>query len=216
MKFETPPISAPAERPSESEMELRKRQIQALEGANIPPRYKGAKIEDLSKVPADSREKYAATIEKLKALLYHRCTLAMLGKVGPGKTWMACAIVHEFCRAGRYAVYMEAMDYFIALQETYDDGAKANASAVEQKYVRPELLILDAMEERADTSWNDRMLVRLINKRYAAEKSTVLISNEDVKAFKTRVGDSIADRIRDEGGFIVCDWPSLRGRINHA
>ncbi len=201
---------------ADEQRDLIRRRNAAWEAANVPERYKGAKLDDLSGVPDESLSAYREAVGKIKVLLDRRCTMALIGHVGPGKTWMACALVREFCKHARSAIYLEAMDYFVALQETYGDGAKANASTIEAKYIKPELLVLDAMEERADTDWNDRMLVRLVNKRYAAEKSTILISNEEKAAFTARVGASIADRIRDDGGIVTCGWKSLRGRINHA
>ena len=68
----------------------------------------------------------------------------------------------------------------------------------------------------ADTPAKDRMLTRLIDKRYAAELSTVLITNETAKQFVERVGPSVADRIRDDGQMVVCEWKSLRGRNTSA
>lgn len=193
----------------------------------LPPRYAAASLEDWERVPEmvteelgggsrrswDVRRRYQECTRKLARLLDAPAMVALLGRRGPGKTHMACALVNAFRSRERHALYLDAMDYFIELQETYDDHARRSQSAVEKKYLAPELLVLDAMEERADTAWNDRMLVRLIDKRYKAELSTVLISNEEVPAFNARVGPSIADRIRDDGGRIECAWPSLRGRI---
>ncbi len=177
-------------------------------------KYKDAKIESLELLPADVAPGYSIALESLKHLLNEPAMLAMIGGRGAGKTWMACALVREFCKYGRSAMYLEAMDYFLELQETFDNGCKINSASVERKHIAPELIVLDAMEERADTAWNDRMLVRLINKRYAANKSTLMISNQDAATFKKHIGESIEDRIRDGGGIILCNWKSLRGRIN--
>jgi DNA replication protein DnaC len=194
-----------------------------IAAARIPERYRAATFDDVEHLPAELKDDagkvwpvqslYTMKVGQLAVLLHRPGMVALIGRRGPGKTHMACALVNAFCRAARSAVYIDAMDYFIELQETYDEQARRSQSAVEEKYLRPELLVLDAMEERADTAWNDRMLVRLIDKRYKAERSTVLISNESEAAFNDRVGPSIADRIRDDGGKIECLWPSLRGRL---
>src|SRR5206468_2068917 len=105
------------------------------------------------------------------------------------------------------------MDYFLELKATYDDAAKTTQERVEQNWLRPELLVLDEAHERGDTPWEDRMLTRLVNLRYEAMVSTILISNHDEETFAKRVGTSIADRIADGGGLILCGWASLRGRI---
>lgn len=184
-----------------------------LERCGIPARYSEADLNDLTSVPEDVRGRYADVAGRLLQLMGNPCILALLGKRGPGKTWMGCGLVREFCQAGRPARYLDVMDYFVEVKQTYSDRARRDESQVETDYVRPHLLVIDELHERGDTPWEDRMLTRLINKRYAANVATVLISNDDIRTFMSRVGDSIKDRILDGGGFIPCDWQSLRGRI---
>jgi DNA replication protein DnaC len=179
----------------------------------VPANYVGADLFNVENIPEPSRAAYLKKSRQLAGLMERSGIVVLLGNVGTGKTHMACALVQAFCRQRRRAMYAEAMDYFIDLQESYGQGAGTTPRKVENKYLLPELLILDAMEERADTPWNDRMLFRLVNKRYAAGQSTVLISNEQEKEFNARVGASIADRIRDGGGRIICNWKSLRGNV---
>ena len=100
-----------------------------------------------------------------------------------------------------------------AIKGTYDDRGKVSASQVEEKYCKPALLVLDAMEERRETEWEDRIITRLIGKRYDEELNTILISNQTIDEFKDRIGTTILDRIGDHGAIIECTWPSLRGRI---
>lgn len=219
MRFQIPKniVDAPTANAEETrvvEAELRNKQARCWKDANVPEKYRRADFGMIGSLPPDVSEPYAKTISSLQHLLEQPAMLAMIGGRGAGKTWMACALVREFCKAGRSAMYLEAMDYFLELQETFDNGCKINSASVERKHIAPELIVLDAMEERADTAWNDRMLVRLINKRYAANKSTLMISNQDATTFKKHIGESIEDRIRDGGGIIKCDWKSLRGRIN--
>lgn len=202
----------PDEKAADLKEQARRRTLE--ENSGVPARYRTAGNPfDMNAVPDDAVVKYDETVKALASLIGKPGMVALLGPRGTGKTWMACGLVTTFCRHGRYALYRDAMDYFLELKASYDDGAKVNQQAIEARYLRPELLVLDEVHERGDTAWEDRMLTRLINKRYAAELSTVLISNQDEKTFAERIGASIADRIHDGGGVIVCDWESLRGRI---
>lgn len=184
--------------------------------SGVPARYRGASLADaLARVPAEVREKYGEAAARLARLLERPGIVAMIGPRGPGKTWLGCALVLEFCRRGRAAVRLAAMDYFVELKQTYDARARRDESQVETDYVRPDLVVIDELHERGDTAWEDRMLTRIVNKRYEEGRATVLISNQMLAEFTTRVGPSIAERMNDdEGGVIVCDWPSLRGRVN--
>lgn len=55
------------------------------------------------------------------------------------------------------------------------------------------------------------LLDEVINERYAAERPTLLTTNLDPEAFKSRYGDRIADRIREVGEVHGCGRQSLRG-----
>jgi DNA replication protein DnaC len=199
-----------------AEIERRRAEFQVEElrkAARVPKRYATANLDDLSKLPDDTKMRYSGAVRQLRQLLVKPATVALIGSRGPGKTHMACGLVHAFCGAGRGARYLNAMDYFIELKATYDSQAKRDEAQVERDYLRPSLLVIDELHERGDTQWEDRMLTRLVNQRYENEKATVLVCNLAAEEFEKRIGDSIADRINQGGGIIVCDWPSLRGRI---
>ncbi len=200
-------------RQAEEKAEFEKKQAACRKASNVPQRYEAARFDDTARLPADVVPKYLSAGEKLQKILKTPVCVAMVGPRGPGKTHLGCALINAFCDQARAAVYLDAMEYLVLLKRTYGGKTGADEYQVEQQYLKPELLVLDEMHERGDTAWEDRMLTRLVNKRYAAEKATLLISNQTGNDFKVRVGDSIADRIKDEGGIIVCDWPSVRGRI---
>ncbi len=180
--------------------------------SGIPARYAQARLDDLSDIPESVRQQYSEASDRLKLITDHPAIIALLGKRGTGKTHMACAVAHEFTAQCRSAKYLDALDYLSKLKATYGKGG-GNESEIERSYLRPKLLVLDEMHERGETDWEDRMLTRLVNKRYASEVATILISNQTADEFAIRIGSSILDRIRDDGGLILCDWDSLRGRI---
>jgi DNA replication protein DnaC len=210
------PSGITAERASDMENERRRLQdeakVQELRTqAKVPKRYALADLDDVEAVPPVVRGRYMNAVATLRGLLDNPVTMALIGTRGPGKTHMACALVNAFCSTFRSARYLNAMDYFIELKATYGDRAKRDESQVERDYLRPALLVVDEVHERGDTDWETRMLTRLVNRRYEEEKATVLVCNLTPAEFEKRVGESIADRIAEGGGIIVCDWPSLRG-----
>ncbi len=208
-----PPAAKPPPTPEDPGRPARERASRLLAAASVPKLYAAADLADASGVPADVRDRYAAAAMQLAGLADKPGLVVLLGRRGPGKTHMACGLVRHFCRAGRSARYAEATDYFVAVKETFGPSPKLNQSQVEAQFLRPELLVVDEVDERGDTAWEDRMLTRLVNKRYAAGVATVLVSNQTKQAFVDRVGPSIADRILDGGGIIYCEWGSLRGRV---
>ena len=54
------------------------------------------------------------------------------------------------------------------------------------------------------------LLDELIDARYSHKLATIVTSNLDLEAFKTRYGVRIVDRIREAGRFVGCGAESLR------
>lgn len=75
-----------------------------------------------------------------------------------------------------------------------------------------ELLVIDELNECADDSKHkDRILADLIDRRYASNRDTLVITNQPVEEFRRTVNPSILSRLNEHGGIIACDWESFRG-----
>lgn len=181
---------------------------------NVPERYSQATLADFSKIPADCRERYTQAARKIAVLRDRPIIIALIGNIGTGKTFLACALINSMIREGRSAAYLTAMDYVLAVRQSYARNAKQTQEQIESSFIAPKLLALDEMQVRGETPNEDMLLLRLIDKRYQAGVATLLISNHETKAkLMERIDARIADRMADGGGVIVCDWDSLRGRI---
>lgn len=137
---------------------------------------------------------------------------ALAGTRGPGKTQIAQQAIAASCRALREARYARAMDVFLSIRESYrKDSARSEGQVVEQ-FRSPKLLVIDEIQERGETPWEDRILTNLIDKRYGDASDTLLIANLMPEALKESLGASIFDRLRETGGIIKCTWPTFRGK----
>ena len=70
--------------------------------------------------------------------------------------------------------------------------------------------MLDELQERGETPWEDRLLTHVIDRRYAAEKDTLLITNHSKEKFLESIGESVASRLVETGGIVNCSWASYR------
>lgn len=187
---------------------------------NVWPRYAGA---DLCEVEYARRRlgdrdfaRYLAVRGELASLLGSPGTLVLCGPNGPGKTHLASALVHAFCDAGRPAYYCTAMDFFTALRSTFGAPGRT-AEEVVRRFRGYPLLVIDEVEVRSDSAWENNALRDLVNARYGLVLSTVLITNKTEDEINgtngqpAYFGPALRDRIRQEGAVLVCDWPSLRG-----
>ena len=207
---QTPPVAADAW----EEREARRRVEALIASAGVPKRFREADAINFSaRLPASVVKPYSIAMARLMRMKDESGTVALLGPRGPGKTWMASAMVLHFCRSRRYALFSGAWDFFQRCREVYTDGSKDRLSGAVAHYLKPDLLVLDEIDIRSDSPFEDVTLTVLINKRYAEEKSTILISNQSVAAFRDRIGLTIFDRLADGGDVIECPWGSLRGHL---
>lgn len=145
----------------------------------------------------------------------------LVGGRGTGKTQCAVdvAITHEAYldamrgpgpeSRNRYAL---AVEVFMTIKETYGDDAKRSEKEAVLAFIRPELLIVDEVQEKAGTDWEQRLLTTIVDRRYAAMKDTILIGNMRQTDVQEVLGTSITSRAQETGGIFLADWASFRGR----
>jgi len=168
-----------------------------------------------AKLPVRNLEKFESKHPKwdridtrLKARLGDGFIIALLGPRGTGKTQLGCSLCQTSAERGRKCLYGSAMGFFLDIKESFD-GVKSEKAVIDF-YVKPHLLVLDEMQERGQSQWEDRLLTHLIDRRYSAKKDTLLLSNQSSKQFEEAMGESVVSRILQTGGIAVCDWESFR------
>lgn len=167
-------------------------------------------------------EQYVAVRDDLASLLEFPGTIVLSGANGPGKTYLAAALVHAFCDALRPAFFTTAQNYYRELQKRFGksdlmDEWHARLSGRERR-TGFQLLVIDEVEVQPGNEWHLNELRDVINERYGRMVATVLITNLDsdringviecpeAKYFNT----AIRDRIKQIGTILPCRWPSLR------
>lgn len=135
---------------------------------------------------------------------------ALVGPRGTGKTQMAVGLMELFEGTwSRSTQYWRADELFAHLK-TFFEGGGLNGERARQDLYRRDLLVIDELQDRGDTDFEDRELRRLFDKRYSSGLATVLICNLTVEKFAERAGDSIMSRMNENGAVILCDWASFR------
>lgn len=192
--------------------EVAERAAAAIRGAMIPDRFRLATF-GAARVPDDVRPAYQhaagelGTIPDAPAGLYAFC-----GSIGGGKSHLACALVRVVCGRGRSAAYTTAVEYVEGLRGSW--GTPGASERYAQRFARYSLLVVDEWQVRRDTGDEALHLLRLLDKRYAEQRTTLIISNHDDSVeFARSIDARLIDRLRDGGGFIPCTWGSLRGRL---
>jgi DNA replication protein DnaC len=177
--------------------------IDLLISSGVGDRHMNKRLDDL--VMPD----WVAALNRAEKVIKRNCTLALLSPTrGNGKTQMAVELIRACCQSLEPALYVRAVQIFMAAKETFDGPGRE--SLVLAHYASPHLLVIDELQGRLNTDYENLMLTTLIDLRYVDMKPTVLVANLDEKEFRTHVGPSITDRIIEGGGCIEFDWPSFR------
>ena len=134
--------------------------------------------------------------------------MGIIGTRGAGKTQMAACLIREACKKELESFYVKAMDIFCEMRETFNSDKSERKVVL--KYCDFKFLVIDAVENRGESDFENRLLSHIVDKRYDACLDTVLISNQEEAAFLKSMGSSIVSRMNETGGLIICKWNSFR------
>lgn len=210
-----------AEEASRKLDDLKRKCASALEYANgiggVPARMSSKGIDSFV-ADTDGRalvkRKAISFIERAEDLCAVGSSLIMCGGVGTGKTLLACTIAHECAlRYGLRSMYRTTYDLVLEVKESWGRGSERIESQVYKDFLAPNILILDEVGVQFGSDSESIILFHVINKRYNAMKSTIVISNLNIDGVKEYLGDRVVDRLRECGGQqLPFDWESARNK----
>jgi DNA replication protein DnaC len=146
--------------------------------------------------------------------------VALVGLRGTGKTSIDSQLVIDRARNEslqpweRRPPYRKAITLISKLKPIYSDFGSVQSESLRQ-YMQDfcklhPLLIIDETGECEDMKVKDRLLTDILDRRYAHQNDTLLISNQTQQDFMERTNPSTISRLEEHGTIIVCDWPSFR------
>ena len=173
-------------------------------------------ISSLTGLPKSYREPWTHPTEILwknnfaltSAKIDSRGMVALIGKRGTGKTQLAAEVLKsDFPESGRYAT---AMAIFLRLRASYGKDAEETELQVVNSYAKAAFLIIDEVQERGNTAWEDRILTHILDCRYANRLPTILIANLTPSGLAENLGGSIVSRLNQVGSILEINGPSHR------
>ena len=172
--------------------------------SGVPERHK----EHLRIIDAD-RASWAPVFAKLHAR-DKGYLVALLGTRGTGKTQLAVALIHAACQRGQSARYVKAIDLFRTIRRAYGPEPTASEDRIIDGLAGVDLLVVDELHQRGQSEWEAHTLTNLIDRRYDAMKSTLLVANLSKADFAQQIGDSVVSRIHETGAAIELTGQSYR------
>jgi DNA replication protein DnaC len=181
------------------------------QGAGVPARYRKAMLEGvITETPAQV-EVQGFGRRFVESGGKDPTGLILIGKVGAGKTFFACACVNAFLRQPRRAAeYLTALGLVRQIRSTWRSGSDYSEETVFRRFTNTSLLVLDEVGVQAGTASELALLVNLIDARYSEKRPTILIGNLTVSELTATLGERVIDRFRQGGKVLVFDWPSRR------
>lgn len=149
----------------------------------------------------------------------------LYGGYGTGKTRMAWEVAraHKSKRPNigvgggwvistrkRPMLYTTAVNLFSTIKSTYTAGTDKSEKEVVSDYTEAALLVIDEVQERGETQYEDRQLTAIIDARYAADMPTILISNYTWERLASTLSPAVLDRIEENGAKLPFTWESFR------
>lgn len=134
--------------------------------------------------------------------------LILCGDRGAGKTQMAVYWASKL----RNVRYYRAHDLMRAIRGEFSDD-RIDAREAKQTLSNAKscsFLVLDEYSELAGSEYDKRTLTNLLDHRYGAMKSTIIITNTSIENAPAEVGRSVWSRFSETGGIVHCDWDSYR------
>lgn len=163
-----------------------------------------------------------SVFEQCKALLAGTGAIVVLvGPRGVGKTTIAAQLIIEracnanLSPAARQPPYRKMSDVVALLKPLYSDYGSRNTEKLIQRredYTRFPLLVIDEIHECEEQKSKDRVMIDILDRRYAAKNDTLLITNQTPREFEDDTDESIISRMREHGRIIECNWESFRVR----
>lgn len=144
-----------------------------------------------------------------------RPVLAMLGKVGQGKTFAACWAARELLARLPLDAIATGQSTTPAEFLRATTFARLSAYAIEDKALfdrlcRVRVLVLDDLGTETLAGVAAAYLDELIDIRIAHSRRTIITSNLDSHTFKARYGERLSDRLRQSAVISLGSGASLR------
>ena len=137
--------------------------------------------------------------------------LAIIGKTGLGKSWLACALGHKACRDDRSVLYHRVPRLFDALALARGDGRHARLLKI---LSRVDLLILDDWGLAPVTLDQARDLLEIVDDRHG-RGSTIVTSQLPIEHWhemipNPTIADAILDRLVHNAHRLILNGESIR------
>ena len=125
---------------------------------------------------------------------------------GSGKSRLASTICNELIARGVRSKFASASQILSEIQDTWNNPNQSETKVI-NKYIEPNILIIDDLGARGNKKWIDDRFQYLFETRYGQNKVTIVTSNYRIESLPFD-DNRIADRLSDIERFHVIKMPN--------
>ncbi len=121
---------------------------------------------------------------------------------------------HQIAQKGRTSLFISVMAAIRRVKETYSKKSEETEQEAIDRFLQPDLLILDEVGVQFGSDTEKMILFEIINGRYENMMPTIIISNLTAQELGAFIGDRVMDRMTEGGGVVLAfDWDSKRADV---
>ena len=136
--------------------------------------------------------------------------LIFIGSTGTGKNMLSAIIGQDIMKRGYSFLHTTAIKVVRRFKDSWKQPTVTEAEVLSY-FVTPDLLVIDEIGVQFGTATEQLFLTEVINDRYEALKSTILLSNLTLKQVEDVLGGRSMERFKENGGrVLVFNWQSHR------
>lgn len=182
--------------------------------AKVPSKYAGQKFVATSDEQKHVRKRVIEFREFIVKEPRTWAVLVLAGKMGTGKTLMACEFAESLIRKLSMSVrYVTAHGIISEIQATYGQEGKSEETEI-AKFAQYDLLIIDEADAKRSTENANALINEVINRRYSENKPIVVITNQSLEGLAPFLGDRVVDRLHENAFICSFNWESARRATN--
>lgn len=186
--------------------------------AGIPERFKNRTLDNYQATLPEQKAALGFCKEYAQDIIDGKNTgrnAIFSGSIGTGKTHLAIGVALKIIRSSHTASFVTVQRLIRRIKDSWRKDSTESESQIIKVFAEVDLLILDEIGVQFGSEFEKNILFEILNERYEAGRSTLLLTNLTVEQVRAFLGDRIFDRMRDGGGrAIPFAWDSYRGGNN--